>query len=145
MKKLFKEFKEFISRGNVIDLAIGVVIGGAFTGIVNAIANDILTPLISLLTGGLDFSSLTIPLGTYENAPVINYGSFISAIIKFLLIAIAVFMIIKVLNKLNLKKEAEKPIPLETKDCPYCLSKVPKLATRCPNCTSELEIEVAEE
>lgn len=95
MKALIKEFKEFISRGNVMDMAVGVIIGGAFTAIVNSLVNDMLMPLLSLLTGGFDFSGLCIALGEGENAATINYGSFISAIINFLLIAAGDFLIIK--------------------------------------------------
>ena len=98
MKALIKEFKEFISRGNVMDMAVGVIIGGAFTAIVNSLVNDMLMPLLSLLTGGFDFSGLCIALGEGEDAATINYGSFISAIINFLLIALVIFLIIKAIR-----------------------------------------------
>ena len=134
MKALIKEFKEFISRGNVMDMAVGVIIGGAFTAIVNSLVNDMLMPLLSLLTGGFDFSRLSIALGEGENAATINYGSFISAIINFLLIALVIFLI----NKVSRKKKEETPAPT-TKECPYCKEQIAMEATRCPHCTSELE------
>mgnify|MGYP000194635035 FL=1 len=138
MKALIKEFKEFISRGNVMDMAVGVIIGGAFTAIVNSLVNDMLMPLLSLLTGGFDFSGLCIALGEGENAATINYGSFISAIINFLLIALVIFLIIKAINKVSRKKKEEAPVPT-TKECPYCKEQIAIEATRCPHCTSKLE------
>lgn len=138
MKALIKEFKEFISRGNVMDMAVGVIIGGAFTAIVNSLVNDMLMPLLSLLTGGFDFSGLCIALGEGENAATINYGSFISAIINFLLIALVIFLIIKAINKVSRKKKEEAPVPT-TKECPYCKEQIAMEATRCPHCTSKLE------
>lgn len=138
MKALIREFKEFISRGNVMDMAVGVIIGGAFTAIVNSLVNDMLMPLLSLLTGGFDFSGLCIALGEGENAATINYGSFISAIINFLLIALVIFLIIKAINKVSRKKKEEAPVPT-TKECPYCKEQIAIEATRCPHCTSKLE------
>ena len=138
MKALIKEFKEFISRGNVMDMAVGVIIGGAFTAIVNSLVNDMLMPLLSLLTGGFDFSGLCIALGEGENAATINYGSFISAIINFLLIALVIFLIIKAINKVSRTKKEEAPVPT-TKECPYCKEQIAIEATRCPHCTSKLE------
>ena len=138
MKALIKAFKEFISRGNVMDMAVGVIIGGAFTAIVNSLVNDMLMPLLSLLTGGFDFSGLCIALGEGENAATINYGSFISAIINFLLIALVIFLIIKAINKVSRKKKQEAPVPT-TKECPYCKEQIAIEATRCPHCTSKLE------
>ena len=138
MKALIKEFKEFISRGNVMDMAVGVIIGCAFTAIVNSLVNDMLMPLLSLLTGGFDFSGLCIALGEGENAATINYGSFISAIINFLLIALVIFLIIKAINKVSRKKKEEAAAPT-TKECPYCKEQIVIDATRCPHCTSELE------
>ena len=138
MKALIKEFKEFISRGNVMDMAVGVIIGGAFTAIVNSLVKDMLMPLLSLLTGGFDFSGLCIALGEGENAATINYGSFISAIINFLLIALVIFLIIKAINKVSRKKKEETPVPT-TKECPYCKEQIAIEATRCPHCTSKLE------
>ena len=138
MKKFAEEFKKFISRGNVMDMAVGVIIGGAFTAIVNSLVNDVMMPVLSLITGGLDFSKLCIVLGEGEGAATLNYGAFIAAIINFLLIALVIFMLIKTINKFTKKKE-EAPAPVTTKDCPYCKEKVALEATRCPHCTSELE------
>lgn len=138
MSKFLNEFKQFAMRGNVLDMAVGVIIGGAFTAIVNSLVNDMLMPLLSLLTGGFDFSGLCIALGEGENAATINYGSFISAIINFLLIALVIFLIIKAINKVSRKKKEETPAPT-TKECPYCKEQIAIDATRCPHCTSELE------
>ena len=136
MKKFMDEFKKFISRGNVMDMAVGVIIGGAFTAIVNSLVNDVMMPVLSLLTGGLDFSALCIVLGEGEGAATLNYGSFIAAIINFLLIAFVVFILVKTINKFMPKKEAA---PATTKDCPYCKQKIALAATRCPHCTSQLD------
>ncbi|MBR5407134.1 MAG: large conductance mechanosensitive channel protein MscL [Lachnospiraceae bacterium] len=137
MKSFIKEFKEFISKGNVMDMAVGVIIGGAFTAIVTSLVDDIIMPLISLLTGGFDFSNLSIALGSGEGAATFNYGAFITAIINFLLIAIVIFSIIKAINKFNKKKDAE-PDPT-TKVCPFCQSEISIKATKCPHCTSDLD------
>ena len=138
MKNFVEEFKKFIARGNVMDMAVGVIIGGAFTAIVNSLVNDVMMPVLSLITGGLDFSKLCIVLGEGEGAATLNYGAFIAAIINFLLIALVIFMLIKTINKFAKKKE-EASAPVTTKDCPYCKEKVALEATRCPHCTSELE------
>ena len=138
MKALMKEFKEFISRGNVMDMAVGVIIGGAFTAIVTSLVNDIMMPLLSLLTGGFDFASLAIALGEGEEAAMLNYGSFIAGVINFLLIAIVIFMLIKAINKLSRKKEEPTAAPT-TKECPFCKEKIAIEAVRCPHCTSEIE------
>lgn len=135
MKSFIKEFKEFISRGNVMDMAVGVIIGGAFTAIVNSLVNDIIMPVLSLLTGGLDFSSLCIVLGQGEEPATLNYGAFIAAIINFLLIAIVIFTIIKAINKVSKKKEEPAPT---TKECPFCHEKISINATKCPHCTSDI-------
>ena len=116
-KGFVEEFKKFIMRGNVIDMAVGVIIGGAFTAIVNSLVNDVMMPVLSILTGGLDFSKLCIVLGEGEGAATLNYGSFIAAIINFLLIALVIFIMVKTINKFMPKKEAA---PVTTKDCPYC-------------------------
>ncbi len=137
MRKLGREFKEFISRGNVMDLAIGVIMGSAFTAIVNSLVKDIFTPLLGLLTGGFDFEALAITLGEGENAAQIAYGAFISAVINFLLISIVVFMLIKTINRFRRKKEEEAPAPERL--CPYCCQPIAQQATRCPHCTSVLE------
>lgn len=137
MKSFMQEFKAFISKGNVMDMAVGVIIGGAFTAIVTSLVNDIIMPLLSLLTGGLDFSTLCIVFGEGEGAATLNYGAFIAAIINFLLIALVIFCVIKALNKMMNKKEA-KPT---TKECPYCHEKISIKATKCPHCISELDKE----
>jgi len=139
------EFKEFILRGNVMDMAVGVIVGGAFTAIVTSLNEDILTPILGIF-GGTDFSELKVTLGTGESAPVLTYGNFITAIINFLITALVIFCIIKGINrgteraaallKKN-KEEAEAAEPTE-KDCPYCYSKIHIKATRCPHCTAQL-------
>jgi large conductance mechanosensitive channel len=140
-----KEFKEFILRGNVVDLAIAVIIGAAFTSIVNSLVNDIFMPIIGYALGGVDFTSLFIVLGggTYASlaaakeagAATINYGVFINAIITFLLVGLILFFVVKGINKLQ-KQPA--PAPPNTKECPHCFTAIPLKATRCPNCTSQL-------
>lgn len=137
MKSFFEEFKKFITKGNVLDLAVGVIIGGAFTAIVNSLVNDILMPVLSLLTGGMDFSSMCIVLGNGPEPATLNYGAFISAVINFLLIALVIFLLIKGINKVRNKKE-EAPAP-DTKECPFCHEKISIKASRCPHCTSEIE------
>jgi len=131
---MWKEFKAFIMRGNVIDLAVAVIIGGAFGKIVSSLVNDILMPLIGLLIGGIDFSSLSVTVG---NATV-TYGIFINNIIDFIIIALVIFLMIKGMS--NMKKKPE-PVAAEptTKECPYCFTTIPIKATRCPHCTSELK------
>lgn len=137
MKAFMKEFKEFVSRGNVMDMAVGIIMGGAFTAIVTSLVNDVAMPLLSLLTGGFDFTSLCIMLGEGEQAAALNYGSFFAAVINFLLIALVIFVLIKAVNKASRKKE-EEPLPATTKVCPYCREEVAIEAVRCPHCTSEL-------
>jgi len=134
--KLVREFREFIARGNVMDMAVGVIIGGAFTGIVNSLVNDLFMPLLGLLTGGMNFASLAVQIGPREE-DVLRYGSFIAAVINFLLIALVLFFIIKAMNRLRWKKEAQLDEPT-VKLCPYCQSEISIGATRCPHCTSEL-------
>ena len=141
--KFFEEFKKFILRGNVMDMAVGVIVGGAFTAIVTSLNNDILTPILGLF-GGTDFSYLTVTLGTGENAPVLHYGNFITAVINFLLMAFIIFCFVKLMNTLSakmLRKEAEEAPAPTTKKCPYCCSEIPIEATRCAHCTSELPVE----
>ena len=135
MKSFIKEFKEFISKGSVMDMAVGIIIGGAFTAIVTSLVNDVVMPLLSLITGGFDFTQLSIPLGEGEEAAALNYGAFISAIINFLLIALVIFLIIKGINKFKKKQEEA----VTTKVCPFCKSEIDIEATRCPHCTSELD------
>ena len=142
MKKFFEEFKKFISRGNVMDMAVGVIIGGAFTAIVNSLVNDIFMPVLSLITGGFDIAGMSVSFGVGDNAATLNYGAFLSAVINFLLIALVIFCIIKAMNtatdKMLKKQEEEAPAPT-TKKCPYCMSEIDIQATRCPHCTSELQ------
>ncbi len=140
MKGFVEEFKKFIMRGNVMDMAVGVIVGGAFTSIVNSLNADILTPLLGVF-GGMDFSHLSVTLGKGENAPVLMYGNFITAIINFLITALVIFILIKVINGLNdklSKKEEEQPAESTTKECPFCKSEIAIAATRCPHCTSQL-------
>lgn len=144
MKKsgFIAEFKKFIARGNVMDLAVGVIIGGAFQSIVNSLVNDIVMPVISLITGGLDFLAWKIVLSEGENAASINYGNFITAVINFLIMAFVIFCFVKAMNTLSekmVKKEEEAPAAPTTKVCPFCKSEIKIEATRCPHCTSELE------
>ena len=129
--KLVKEFKEFIARGNVMDMAVGVIIGGAFTGIVN----DVFMPVLGLLTGGMNFGALSIQIGPGEE-DVLRYGGFLAAVINFLLIALVLFLVVKAFNRFRRKKDAPAPT---TKTCPYCKSDIPLDASRCPHCTSQLE------
>ena len=135
MKAFMKEFKEFISKGNVMDMAVGIIIGGAFTAIVTSLVDDVIMPIISLLTGGFDFSALCIVLGEGEGAATLNYGAFIAAIINFLIIAVVIFCLIKSINKFK-KKQEEAPT---TKDCPFCFEKINIKATKCPHCGSEIK------
>lgn len=144
--KMVDEFKQFIMRGNVMDMAVGVIIGSAFTGIVNSLVNDIIMPVITLLTGKIDFSNMLIALdgNTYKTlaeaqaagASVLAYGNFIQLVVQFLLTAFVLFMMIKAINKLH--KPAPAPEPA-TKKCPYCMSEIHKDATKCPHCASELK------
>lgn len=143
--KIIKEFKEFISRGNVMDMAVGVIIGGAFTAIVNSLVNDLLNPLLGLLTGGVDFSSLSITIGRGEDPAVFAYGAFISAVINFLLIALVLFLVIKAMNKIHIRKKEEAAKAPETKVCPFCRTEIHLEAMRCPHCTSVLTDEPAKE
>ena len=143
---MFKEFKEFAMRGNVVDLAVGIIIGGAFGKIVSSFVSDVLMPPIGLLLGKVDFSGLFISLSGKEfaslqeakaaGAPTLNYGLFFNTVLDFVIVAFAVFLMVKQLNRL---KKEEAPAPPATKECPFCLSAVPIKATRCPQCTSELK------
>jgi large conductance mechanosensitive channel len=143
---MLKEFKEFAMKGNVVDMAIGIIIGGAFGKIISSLVSDVLMPPIGMLLGNVDFSNLFVSLsgGTFESlakakeagAPTINYGLFIGTIIDFVIIAFVIFMLIKQMNRL---KPAPAPAPPPaTKDCPLCLSAIPIKATRCAHCTAEL-------
>ena len=131
---LIKEFKAFIMRGNVVDLAVAVIIGGAFGKIVSSLVNDIIMPLIGLIVGGIDFTGLTFTIGKAN----VTYGNFINNILDFIIIALVIFLMIKGIDSLK-KKPAPVVAEPVTKECPYCISTVPIKATRCPNCTSELK------
>ncbi len=151
---MLKEFKKFATRGNIMDLAVGVVIGGAFQAIINSLVSDVLMPTVSIFTGKVDFSNMVFTVGETS----IKYGNFITSIVNFLIIAFSIFLVITYLNKINEKMESirlgqvkkvtkklrkikkEEPIPEPTvKICPYCYSEIPYKATRCGHCTSELE------
>lgn len=127
----FKEFRDFAMKGSVIDLAVGVVIGGAFGKIVNSLVEDIIMPLVSLLLGKEEFSQIKFNIGT----AVVPIGNFINAIVQFLIISFALFLVLRQLNRMMPAKEEVAT----SKKCPYCLTDIPIKATRCPNCTSELE------
>lgn len=143
---MFKEFKEFAMRGNVVDLAVGVIIGAAFGAIVNSLVTDVIMPPIGLLTGGIDFKALFVSLNgqSYPNleearkagAPVIAYGVFLNTIVNFLIVAFAIFMLVKQVNRFQ--KPAPVVAPPATKECPFCVTTIPALASRCPACTSDL-------
>ncbi|MGQ9569472.1 MAG: large-conductance mechanosensitive channel protein MscL [Thermodesulfovibrionales bacterium] len=149
---MFKDFKEFVMRGNVIDMAIGIVIGTAFGLIIKSLVEDVIMPPIGLLIGNVDFANLFLILkegvvaGPYASlvdakkagAVTINYGAFINTVISFLIIAFTIFLVIHNINKLRREKEVPPPAPV-TKECPYCLSAIPIKATRCAYCTSELK------
>lgn len=128
---MLKEFKEFIAKGNVLDMAVGIIMGTAFTAIVNSIVEDLLMPIITGLTAGVDFSELNINIAGAQ----LRFGNLINAIITFLIISLVMFAIVKTFNRNN--KEAEEDTA--SKDCPYCKTSIPVEATRCPHCTSELE------
>jgi len=140
---MFKEFKEFAVKGNVIDMAVGIIIGAAFGKIVSSFVNDILMPPIGLLLGKVDFSSLFLNLSgkSYdslagakaEGAATVNYGLFLNTVIDFIIVAFAIFLMVRQINRLKRQPEAS------SKECPHCLSKIPIKATRCPHCTSALE------
>lgn len=148
---MWKEFKEFALRGNVLDMAVGIIIGAAFTAVVTSVVNDLLMPPIGLLLGGVDFANLFAvlkngsPAAPYASladaqaagAVTINYGILINALISFVIVAFALFLLIRGMNRLARQEEAPPAEPT-TKECPYCLSTIPIKATRCANCTSEL-------
>ncbi|WP_054956590.1 large conductance mechanosensitive channel protein MscL [Paenibacillus dakarensis] len=156
LKGFINEFKEFAVRGNVIDLAVGVIIGGAFGKIVTSIVNDIIMPPIGVLLGGVDFKDIIIKLkpdmrmpdgseittladANAVGAPVLAIGQFINSVIDFLIVAFCIFLLVKGINWMK-RKEHEKPVPEKTtKECPYCLSEIPVAATRCSQCTSMLD------
>ncbi len=150
---MLKEFKEFAMRGNVVDMAVGIIIGAAVGGIIGSLVNDVIMPPIGLLLGNIDFSNMFAVLKEGAKAPgpyasvsaakaagatTLNYGIFINTIVNFVIVAFAIFLLIKAINQLK-RKEAAPPAEPATKDCPYCLSKIPIKATRCLACTSELK------
>lgn len=150
---MLKEFKEFVMRGNVVDMAVGIIIGAAFGTIVNSLVQDVIMPPIGLLLGNIDFSNFYAVLkegkvaGPYASvaaakaagAVTMNYGMFINTLISFLIVAFAVFLLVRTINKMRRQEEAPPPAPA-TKECTYCFSKISIKATRCPNCTSELKL-----
>jgi len=149
---MLKEFREFAMRGNVLDMAVGIIIGAAFGTIVNSLVQDVIMPPIGLLLGNVDFSNIFVVLkegkvaGPYASvaaaksagAVTINFGVFVNTIITFLIVAFAVFLLIRTINRLRRQEEAPPPVPT-TKECTYCFSSIPIKATRCPQCTSELK------
>ena len=149
MKKFMEEFKTFVMRGNVLDLAVGVIIGGAFQKIITSMVNDIIMPVITLITGGIDFKQWFLALdgNTYATledaqkagAATLNYGLFIQAVIDFIITAFVIFLLVKGINKIrSLGKKEEEAAPT-TKVCPFCKSEISIDATRCAHCTSEVE------
>ena len=151
---MWKEFKKFAMRGNVIDMAVGIVIGTTFGVIVKSLVSDVIMPPIGMILGKVDFTNLFIILkegkitGPYASltsaqeagAVTVNYGVFVNTIVNFLIVAFAIFLLIRVINKIKTQEETLPPEPT-TKDCPYCLSHIPIKATRCPHCTSEMVVE----
>lgn len=144
---MINDFKKFIARGNVIDLAVGIVIGAAFTSVVNSFVEDILMPPLGVVTGGVDFTEMYINLGDAEfpshaaaeaaGAPTIDYGIFINNLISFLIVAFAVYLLVKAYNRMRTTEDNAPPAPTE-KECPYCRMRIPLEASRCGHCTSEL-------
>ncbi|WP_195267106.1 large conductance mechanosensitive channel protein MscL [Eubacterium sp. 1001713B170207_170306_E7] len=134
MKNLLKEFKEFALRGNVMELAVAVIMGAAFQGIISSLTGDIISPILGLF-GGVDFSNLAVNIGDAS----IRYGAFITAVINFLIMAFVIFLMVKGMNKLaGLRKTKESDEEEKTKTCPYCFTEIPKKAVRCPHCTTVL-------
>ncbi len=135
--EIVKEFKTFALRGNLIDMAVGIIIGGAFGKIVTSLVNDVLMPPIGMLLGGMNFSDLAFRLGAGDRAAALKYGAFMQSVVDFIIVSIAVFLLIKVVNRatelMNMKSAPT------TKECPRCCSKIAIKATRCPQCTSEIE------
>lgn len=150
MKKFLKEFKEFATRGNMFDLAIGIIIGGAFTTIVNSLVNDIINPVLGIFTGSIDFSNLfvsldgnhydTLAAAEAAGANVFKYGSFISNVINFIIMALVVFVLVKIINRLRTPRHAEEQAPA-TKKCPFCCTEIDIKAIKCPHCTSLIEVD----
>ena len=153
LKSTLTEFKEFAVKGNVVDMAVGVIIGGAFGKIVTSLVNDVIMPIVGIAIGGIDFTNLfiatdgntyaTVDAAVEAGAGVIKYGAFISQIIDFIIIAIIIFIMLKIITKLKREKPAEPAAPT-TKVCPFCKSEINIEATKCPNCTSDLPTEEPE-
>lgn len=138
MKKFFSEFKTFVMRGNVLDLAVGVIVGAAFQGIVTSLTEDIISPILGIF-GGMDFSGLALPLSG-ENE--LRYGKFLTAIINFIIMAFVVFLIVKLVNKImEIGKKPEPKAEPTTKKCPFCQSEIDIKAVKCPHCTSDIPVE----
>ncbi len=135
MKKFFEEFKTFISRGNVVDMAVGIIIGGAFTGIVSSLVEDIINPIIGLF-GGMNFDRYSV---TLLGEATLNYGKFLTAVMNFVIMAFVVFLLVSMINKTATKLKKEEEAAPTTKKCPFCKSDIHLEATRCPNCTSVIE------
>jgi large conductance mechanosensitive channel len=145
---MFREFREFAMRGNVVDLAVGIIIGAAFGKIVTSLVNDIIMPPVGLLLGRVDFSNLFLNLSGQPyaslaeakaaGAPTINYGVFLNNVIDFVIVALAIFLLVRFINRLSRQPEAAPTAPT-TRECPFCLSSIPLRATRCPQCTSTLQ------
>lgn len=148
MQGFLKEFREFIARGNVVELAVGIIVGVAFNDVVQSLVNDVIMPPIGYILNDVDFTSLFITLsgGDYDSlaaaqeagAATINYGMFINTVINFVIVALVVFILVRQVNRLY-RKEEEAPAAPTTQNCPYCQTAIPIAATRCPNCTSHLE------
>jgi large conductance mechanosensitive channel len=146
---MFKDFKEFIMRGNVVDLAVAVIIGAAFGKIVSSLVNDVLMPPIGLILGNVDFSNLFVNLSSasYKSlaeakaagAATVNYGVFLNAVVDFIIVAFVIFLLVRSVSRMKRLQAEPAPAAPETKDCAYCFSSIPVKATRCPHCTSELK------
>lgn len=136
---MLKEFKEFALKGNMVDMAVGIIIGGAFGGVVKSLVEDVIMPIVSL-PGKINFSSLAVTLkGVDGTSIVLKYGNFVTLLINFLILAFVVFLMVKAVNKLRRESEVAPAAPLTTKECPFCATPIPLKAVRCPHCTSELK------
>lgn len=150
---MLREFKEFAIKGNVVDMAVGIIIGAAFTGVVQSLVKDVMMPPLGMLIGNMDFSSFfvvlkegtvpppyaTIAAAQQAGAVTLNYGVFINTLLSFLIVSFAVFLLIKYINKLRRPQETPAPVTPSLKKCPYCILDIPVEASRCPHCTSELK------
>jgi large conductance mechanosensitive channel len=149
---MFKEFKEFATRGNVLDMAVGIIIGAAFGRIVGSLVNDVLMPPIGLLLGRVDFAGLFIDLSRKgyatldaakaAKAPTLNYGIFLNSIVEFILVAFAVFLLVKQVNRFRRQEAPAAPAAPDTHECPFCTTQIPVRASRCPQCTADLHARV---